>query len=199
MTKLRSRRPGVTRRQLSWRTPVEHHVLVDLVGDDDDVGAARQRCQRGQVVRRPDRAGRIVRRVDDDHARARRDQGAHFVPVGPVVGGAQRRMHRPAAGQLDRRHVAVVDRGEDDHLVAGPHAGGDRREDRLGGAGGDGDLVIRVVAGAVERLDLLGDGLAQGRHAGHRRVLVVRRRPCGAPRARAAAAAARSRGSPATG
>ena len=50
--------------------------------------------------------------------------------------------------------------------------GEDGGEDRLRRAGGDRDLGRRVVAAAVERLDLGGDPLAQGRHAGHRRVLV---------------------------
>ena len=77
-----------------------------------------------------------------------------------------------AAGQLDVRAVAVVARVEHDHLVAGADEGEHGGEDRLRRAGGDGDLARRVVAMAVERLDLGGDALAQERHAGHRRVLV---------------------------
>ena len=55
----------------------------------------------------------------------------------------------------------------------GLHEREDRGEDRLRRAGGDRDLGRRVVAAAVQRLDLGGDRLAQRRHAGHRRVLVV--------------------------
>ena len=79
-----------------------------------------------------------------------------------------------AAGQFDVGHVAVVAGLQHDHLVARPHDGQDGGDDGLRGAGRDGDLGGRVVAVAVHALSILaGDRLAQRRHAGHRRVLVV--------------------------
>ena len=53
------------------------------------------------------------------------------------------------------------------------HEGGDRREEGLCGAGGDGDLVIDVVADAVERRHLVGDPWRSSGVPGHRRVLVA--------------------------
>ena len=76
------------------------------------------------------------------------------------------------ASQSIRKDVAVVDRLDDDHLVARAHDREHRGEDRLRGAGGHGDLGVGVVATSVEAFDLGGDRLAQRRYPGHRRVLV---------------------------
>ena len=51
----------------------------------------------------------------------------------------------------------------------------DGGEDRLRRAGGDGYLVLRVVAGAIKPLHLAGDRLTQRHHAGAQRILVVPR------------------------
>lgn len=154
------------------RHAVVDHVLVDLVGEQQHIGRRDDLGQPAHVVRVPDRAGRVVRRVEHDQARARRDGGGQLVERNAVVGRLQRDRHRLAAGQLDRRQVAVVGRLEDDHLVARMHAAQHRRQQRLRGARGDGDLALGVVGVAVQRGDLGGDRLAQRRHAGHRRVLV---------------------------
>jgi len=82
-------------------------------------------------------------------------------------------MHRLAADGFNRRHVGVIDRVEDDHLVAGMNQRGNRGEQGLGRAGGDGDFAVDIVAGAIQRLDLGRDGGAQFGHAGERRVLVA--------------------------
>ncbi len=60
---------------------VEDDVLVDFVADQQDVGAVDERGQLPHVVGRPRRAGRVVRRVDEDRARPRRDRALHLVPV----------------------------------------------------------------------------------------------------------------------
>ena len=54
-------------------------------------------------------------------------------------------MHRPAAGHLDIRRVAVVAGIEDDHLVARADEGEHGGEDRLGRACGHRDIGRRVV------------------------------------------------------
>ena len=53
------------------------------------------------------------------------------------------------------------------------HGGEDRRQKRLRRAGRDGDLRLRIVGAAVDRLDFARDRFAQRRDAGHRRILVV--------------------------
>ena len=103
----------------------------------------------------------IVRRVDHQQPRARRDRVANGVPVDPIVRQAQRYDDRHAAVQLDGRNVRVVARLQDDHLIAGMDDGRDRVEDRFGAAGGDGDLGVGIVAGAVVMRVLRGDGLTQ--------------------------------------
>ncbi len=160
-------------RDAGMRAAVVDHVLVDLVADQQHVGRAQQRGQAVEVLRAPDRRGRVVRRVDDQRARARPDRRGDAIEVGAEAARGQRHAHQPAAGKLDAGAVAVVARLEHDDLVARVHAGQDRGEDRLRRAGGDGDVVRRVVAVAVQGLDLGRQRLAQRGHAGHRRVLVV--------------------------
>jgi hypothetical protein len=118
---------------------VEHHVLVDLVADQQHVGG-RQQVFSGACPRRPDGGAGVVRAVDD-HGAVRGVMAAAILAKSgrklPGVSGT--RTH--AAGQLDVGHVAVVAGLEHDHLVARLHAGQDGGEDGLRGAGGDGDLA----------------------------------------------------------
>ncbi|MEY3475557.1 MAG: transporter heme permease [Pseudomonadota bacterium] len=165
------RQPREARRALMLLA-IEHHVLVHLVADQQHVGGCQDVLQAQHVFARPDGGARVVRRVDQDGAGARRDGGCNLVEVRPERAGNQRHAHRGAAGQIAVGDVAVVARLEHDHFVARAHHGKDGGDDRLGGARGDGDLGVRVVAFAVKRLDLAADRLAQHRHAGHWRVLV---------------------------
>ena len=151
---------------------VEPDVLVDLVRDHDGIGVRQHRREGAHVVLGPDHPGRVVRRVEDDDARPRRDRAPHLVPVDAVVGIAQRDVARNPAAQLDRRRVRVVGRLEQHHFVARMHERGERGVEALGGAGRDRDLGVGVVAPAVEALDLRRQRLAQRQDAGHRRVLV---------------------------
>ena len=152
---------------------VEPHVLVDLVRDHHGVGVRQHVGQRAHVVEAPHHAGGIVRRVEDDDARLRRHDAAHLVPVDLVVRIAQRHVARHAAAQLHGGQVGVVGGLEQHHFVAGTNQCGQRREQRLGGAGGNRDLRHRVVAPPVQVLDLHRQCFPQRGHAGHLRVLVV--------------------------
>jgi hypothetical protein len=73
---------------------------------------------------------------------------------------------------VNRRRVAVVARIETDDLIAGAHQRGDGGEQRFGGAGGDGHFAAGVRLPAIQLGGFVGDGFAQRRHAGHRRILV---------------------------
>ena len=160
-------------REARVRDAVVDHVLVDLVGQHQRLRRPQQLGEARALLARPHGAARVVRRVDDDHARARRQRARERVEVGTPGAGRQRHAHRRRAGERDRRAIAVVARLEYDHLVARMHQREDGRQDALGCAGGDRDLGVGVVAVARRALDLGRDGLAQRRHAGHRRVLVV--------------------------
>ncbi|MCY1538878.1 hypothetical protein D9M68_744400 [compost metagenome] len=114
-----------------------------------------------------------MRAVEDDHAGARAEGILHALPVDGEARQRERHVHAAAAGQFDRRFVAVVAGVEDYHLVTGANHGLDGAEDRLGGTGGDGDLAVGADLAAIEGSDLGRHLLAQRRQAGHRRVLVV--------------------------
>ena len=151
---------------------VEHDVFIHLIGQQHDVGVARQFGQHGQILAVKQAAGRIVRRVDDDHACAWRDERTYLVPIRPVIREFELRIDRPAADSFDRRDVTVIDRLEYDDLVSATHEGGNRGEDGLRRAGRDGDFLVDVVARSVQRFNLVGNGRAQFRYAGHRWILV---------------------------
>ena len=162
-------------RHRRMRLAVEHHVLVDFVRQHQDLRVLHDRHQGLEIGLAQDRAGRVVRCVDDDHARAQRDGGPHVGPLYAVAIGVQphRHRHHDAARQRDGRRIAIVGRLDHDHLVARVHDGQDRRLDGLTGAGSDGDVGVRVVAMAVGSLDLGRNRPAQRRQAGHRRILVM--------------------------
>jgi hypothetical protein len=152
---------------------VEHDVLVHLVGEQQHAGVAHDRLERLDVAGIEHRAGRVVRAVDHQQARVGADGGADAVPVHREIDRVQRHVHRAAAGQVDRRLVAVVARVEHHDFLARPHHREHRVEDGLAAAAGHGDLGIGIDRAAVAAQRLRGDGLAQRRHAGHRRVLVA--------------------------
>ena len=71
---------------------------------------------------------------------------AIFVEVRFEAARRERHVNGHAAGQRDVGFVAVVARVEHDDFVTRVHDGQDRRQDRLGRAGRDGDFGGRVVA-----------------------------------------------------
>ena len=145
---------------------VEGQVLVDLVGDHDEVVATGDVRDGGELALVEHASGRVVRAVQQDHPGAVGDDGLELVGVEAVVGCAQGHRASYAARELDRRAVAVVVGLADDHLVTRVDQPEHGRCDRLGGAGRDHDLVGReletVVALLVpdDRLDELGGAVA---------------------------------------
>ena len=99
--------------------------------------------QHPQIVGLQHRAGGVMRRVDHDHPRARRDAVGHPLPVNAIARRQQRQADRSTAGERHRRLVAVVGGVEHDDLVARLHHRGDGAVNGLGGARRDGDLGIR--------------------------------------------------------
>ena len=117
-------------------------------------------------------AGRIVRAVEQDDARAVGDGGAEVVRIGREVGTSQRHRHVDAAREGDDGTIGVVDGLERDHLVPGVDEGEQRGREGLGGTRGDQHLGVGVDVEAVEPLLVPGDRLAQHGHAESGRVLV---------------------------
>ena len=154
------------------RCAVEHHVLIHLVADQQDVGGRQQFLQRQHFRFAPDRGAGVVRAVDQDGAGARRDRGGDAVEVRAEAAGRQRHAHHAAAGQFDVGHVAVVAGLQHDHLIARSHDSQDRRDDRLRGPGRDGNFAVWRVFTAIHCFYFASNGVAQRRDARHRRVLI---------------------------
>ena len=163
------------RRDRPVRAAVEQQVLVDLVGDGDDVVFLAQRGDRGQVVVGEHRAGRVVRRIDDDGGRlgAERLRKAVAVDAEAVPVGDHRHGAPPRAGHGDRRRIGVVVRLDEHDLVAGLDEADDGAGDRLGGADGDQDLGVGVVVQPVVIGLVVADGATQLGDAEAGRVLVA--------------------------
>ncbi len=153
--------------------PVEHQVFIDFVADQVDIALADQRRQPVQLSRRDQRATGVVRAVEDDQAGPVAQGIAQALPIDGEVRQRQRHMHAAPTGQLDRGFVAVVTGVEDDDFIAGPNQRLDGTEDRLGRPRRDGHFRVGADATAVTAGNLGRHLFAQGRQAGHRRVLVM--------------------------
>ena len=151
---------------------VEGQVLVDLVTDDEHVMRHRQSDDLGEIVPIQHHAGGIVRAVDDDGLGALGESGGQLGMIQPEVRPEDTDTDPATAGEVDRGGVRVVERLQGDHLVAGVDERQDRRGQGLGGAGGDQDLGIGVVAQAVMPSGVVGDRGPQRRDPAARRVLV---------------------------
>ncbi len=150
-------------------------VLVDLVGDHPDAVLHGPAADRLDLLRRVDGAGRVRRRVEQQHLGARGPRGLQLLDgdqvTGRLVGGHH---HRNTARQGDRLGVGgPVRRGQQD-LVARVDQGLKRLVDGLLAAIGHQHLTgLHGVVGIAP--GLRGDGLAQLRQAGRRAVAVVLR------------------------
>ena len=129
-------------------------MFVYLVGTHDKVVALGQAFEFEQINPAQDSAGRVVRRVDHDHARARGDGIRHALPVDAVLGRCQRQPDRSCASQNDGRFVAVIGGIEHDHFVASPTDGSDRAVDCFGRARRDRNFGFRRNARAIATLHL---------------------------------------------
>ncbi|MNE64671.1 hypothetical protein D3C80_1600930 [compost metagenome] len=114
-----------------------------------------------------------MRAVEDDQAGPGAQGIAQALPIDGEVRQRQRHMHAASAGQLDRGLVAVVTGVEDDDFIAGSDQRLDRTEDRLGRPRGDGHFAVGADATPIAAGDLRRHLFAQGRQAGHGRVLVM--------------------------
>ena len=97
---------------------LEHEVLVHLVGHRDEVVLDAELRDHLELGAREHLAGRVVRRVQQQHARARRDRARELVGIEGVLGCAQLHDAPLRAGERDARGVRVVVRLERDDVVA---------------------------------------------------------------------------------
>ena len=133
---------------------VEDEVLVDLVGDDEQVVLD---AQLGDRARAPSRENTLPVGLCGELSSSSRVRGV--IARRELVGverrsraGAACTTRRCAPGHRDARGVRVVVRLERDDLVARLAQREQRGGDRLGRAGGDEHLGVGVVVEAVEAL-----------------------------------------------
>ena len=147
-------------------------VLVDLVGDRQQVVLAAERGDRLELGAREHLPGRVVRAVEDDGTGPPRHRTLEPVRVEREVGRLQRHEHRLGAGDDAARAVVLVEGLEDDDLVGRVEHGQQRRQHGLGGAAADRDVKVGVDLHPVELAVLGGDRPPQARRAPGDRVLM---------------------------
>ena len=155
------------------RLTVENDVFIHFVRQNNDVRVARQRRQLLQVIGREDLTARVVRRIDDDHPRARGDGSADLVPVDGKIRHREPDGNRRCPLQADNGRIAVKGGLKVDHLIPRMHQPADGGIEPFAGAGGHQHLAGRVILRAVERGDFIGNALFERLQTGHRRVLVM--------------------------
>ena len=154
---------------------VEHEVLVDLVGDRDQVVLDAELCDLLELVGTEDLARGVVRRVEEQQPRAWADRTSEILGIERVVGRPEGHDSPLRTGHRDRSSVRVVVRLEGDDLVAGLAEREQRRRDGLRRARGHQHLGLGVVLEPVPTLLVRGNRVAQLAYPGAGRVLVVAR------------------------
>jgi len=161
------------RRDRGVPVAVEEHLVVHLVGIDEEVMLAGDPDDLPEHFVRIQRTGRVVRVDDDDRLGLRRDLAADVLEVRqPAVFLVAQVMPRRAAGEADRRRPQRIVRCRHQHLVAGVEQCVHRHHDQLGHAVADIDVLQRhpldvlLLAVVHDRLacgeDALRVGVARG-------------------------------------
>ncbi len=147
-------------------------VLVDLVGDREQVVLDAERGDRLELGAREDLPRRVVRAVEDDRARPRGHGPGETVGVEGEGGRLEGDEDGLGAGDDAAGPVVLVERLEDDHLIPGVQDRQERREHRLGRAAADGHVPLGIDLHAVALRVFVGDGAAEPRRAPRDRVLM---------------------------
>ncbi len=126
---------------------VVQRLVVDLVGQDDQLVLAGHLDDLPEHALGIQRAGRVVRVDDDDRLGVARHLALDVLDVGHPVGLLVAQVvHRRAAGQGHRGGVQRVVGRRDQHLVAAVEQRVQAHGDELGGAVAEVDIVHRHAA-----------------------------------------------------
>ena len=99
--------------------PIEYQMLVDLVGDHDQLVLVDHVGDELKLEVIEDLAGGVVRSVQHQRFGARRDRPSKFVGIKPVVRWVQCDWSNHSASHSHAGLIAVVHRLEHDHFVTG--------------------------------------------------------------------------------
>ena len=131
---------------------VVEDLVVDLVGQQQQLMLARQIGHLREDFAAVHRAGRVVRVDHDERLGAVGDLGLQVGDVGlPALGLVAQVVHRGAAGQRGRRRPQRVVRRGDQHLVAVVEQRLQRHRDQLGDAVAEVDVVDVEAREAVDQ------------------------------------------------
>src|SRR5208282_2344084 len=115
----------------------------------------------------------VVGSVDHNRLSMRTERRFELGAIDREIGRVERDVARRRAGDYHVGAVVLVERLEDDHLVAGIYHRQHARDHGLGRTAGDGDVAIGVAFDSIVGADLVGDRAPQIGRAVRDRVLVV--------------------------
>ena len=139
----------------------EDDMLVDLVGDHVCVILVAQTADEQQLFLCKDLAAGIGGVADDNRLGVLAESIFQYIAVKVERRRDKRNENRIRAGENGIRTVILIERREDDDLVAGVADGHHRAHHRLGAAAGDENLGIRINRSAVGTSLLAGEGFAE--------------------------------------
>src|SRR5579862_6537057 len=128
---------------------VEYKVLVYLVTENKNIGAADDFLQGPYVVFTQYGAGRIVWRVEHDHPRLWANAALHKIPVDAVIRRLEVDQDRTGAIDFNIWYIAVVSRFKNDHLLAWLEHCCEGSINRVGSPGGYGDLCVGICIRSI--------------------------------------------------
>jgi hypothetical protein len=163
---------ALDRHQRQMPAAVEQEVLVDLVADRIDAVFQAEPGNRLKLLHREHLAGRVHRVVDQDRLRVFRKGVLERAQVQPPVRRGDAEADGNSPGPLYQRQIAVIERLDEDHLVARLQQSQEGVGQGLGRTRGHHDLRLPVDVEPVEALVGGGDGLTQFGQSQHRRILV---------------------------
>ena len=166
-SRVRSRMPGQADQRAMCRRP--SNTTCSQTSSQTAIGvvADAELGQQRQVLPRRRRVAAGFSGLLSTTSRVRSAERLPPAPRGqaPVRRAAGCTSRGDAAGAAHHRQVGVVERLEQHHLVARLDQGQEGGGQRLGGAGGDGDLARPVELQALEAAVVVGHRLAQLRQA----------------------------------
>ena len=147
-------------------------VLVDFIAQDVNFPFGDSLPQRGKIGFLPHRRRRVMRRIQDHQTGFVTQQRSKRLPVRAEMRRLERHAFHHAAGEFNRRRIAVVARIKADDFIPRAHQRGDGRVQRFGCPCRHRDVGVRIGLMAIQLRRFVGNRFPQRLHARHRRILI---------------------------